>query len=233
MWRQRHRRVRRRNDRGAVAVEFALLVPILVVILFAIIAVGIALFQWSTTDAAVRSALRRRSLPARGHRAPDPSSPGDASRQRNPVGPGTPTADRDCSVTPEAGHGRLEQLVPVHIPLVPTTFTMTVRGRSDAVRVRLRDTPATAVIAASRSSSRWGCSLAVDGGIPAKYRGIGRRTMPRPGGGVPRATGEGRWRRDRRDDIAARTCPTPRRRRPQPRIVAGAVKSPSTGGSRH
>jgi Flp pilus assembly protein TadG len=35
--------VSRRDDRGAVAVEFALLVPILVVILFAIIAVGIAL----------------------------------------------------------------------------------------------------------------------------------------------------------------------------------------------
>jgi len=48
----------------------------------------------------------------------------------NPVGPGTPIADRDCSVTPgEPVTVSWEQTVPVHIPLVPDlTFTMTVAG---------------------------------------------------------------------------------------------------------
>jgi hypothetical protein len=48
----------------------------------------------------------------------------------NPVGPGTPAADRDCSITPgEPVTVSWEQAVPVHIPLVPDlTFTMTVAG---------------------------------------------------------------------------------------------------------
>src|SRR4029450_9913364 len=56
--RQGYRSVSRRDDRGAVAVEFALLVPILVVILFAIIAVGIALFQVVNYTSAAREGAR-------------------------------------------------------------------------------------------------------------------------------------------------------------------------------
>ena len=134
MWRRRDRSVRRRSDRGAVAVEFALLVPLLVVILFAIIAVGIALFRVVNYTSAAREGARYAAV----HCRPEATvctqdligARVTQAANGNPVGPGTPTADRDCSVTPgEPVTVSWEQMVPVHIPLVPDlTFTMTVAG---------------------------------------------------------------------------------------------------------
>jgi Flp pilus assembly protein TadG len=134
VWRHGYRSVSRRDDRGAVAVEFALLVPILVVILFAIIAVGIALFRVVNYTSAAREGARYAAVHCRPEAAVCTSDLIAArvtqAANGSPLGPGTPTADRDCSVTPgEPVTVSWEQMVPVHIPLVPDlTFTMTVAG---------------------------------------------------------------------------------------------------------
>ena len=134
MWRHGYRSVSRRDDRGAVAVEFALLVPILVMILFGIIAVGIALFRVVNYTSAAREGARYAAVHCRPEAALCTSDLIVArvtqAANGSPLGPGTPTADRDCSVTPgEPVTVSWEQMVPVHIPLVPDlTFTMTVAG---------------------------------------------------------------------------------------------------------
>ena len=134
MWRHGYRSVSRRDDRGAVAVEFALLVPILVVILFAIIAVGIALFRVVNYTSAAREGARYAAVHCRPEAAMCTQdlilARVTQAANANPVGPGIPTADRDCSVTPgEPVTVSWEQIVPVHIPLLPDlTFTMTVAG---------------------------------------------------------------------------------------------------------
>lgn len=114
--------------------EFALLVPLLVVILFAIIAVGIALFRVVNYTSAAREGARFAAV----HCRPEATACTQdlivarvtQAANGNPVGPGIPIADRDCSVTPgEPVTVSWEQIVPVHIPLVPDlTFTMTVAG---------------------------------------------------------------------------------------------------------
>jgi Flp pilus assembly pilin Flp len=134
MWRHGYRSVSRRDDRGAVAVEFALLVPLLVVILFAIISVGIALFRVVNYTSAAREGARYAAV----HCRPEVTvctqdlilARVTQAANGNPVGPGIPAADRDCSLTPgEPVTVSWEQTVPVHIPLVPDlTFTMTVAG---------------------------------------------------------------------------------------------------------
>ena len=126
--------MRRGDDRGAVAVEFALLVPLLVVILFAIVSVGIALFRVVNYTSAAREGARYAAVHCRpGANACTPDlivTRVTQAANGSPVGPGTPTADQDCSVTPgEPVTVSWEQMVPVHIPLVPDlTFTMTVAG---------------------------------------------------------------------------------------------------------
>jgi Flp pilus assembly protein TadG len=126
--------MRWRNDRGAAAVEFALILPLLVVILFAIIAFGIAFMRTVNYVSAAREGARYAAV----HCRPESTSCTNTliqervteSANGNPIGPGSPTADRDCVVTP----GQLvtvswEQEVPVHIPLLPDlTFTMNVAG---------------------------------------------------------------------------------------------------------
>jgi hypothetical protein len=117
-----------------VAVEFALLVPLLVVILFAIISIGIALFRVINYTSAAREGARYAAV----HCRPEVTvctqdlivARVTQAANGNPVGPGAPTADRDCSLTPgEPVTVSWEQIVPVHIPLVPDlTFTMTVAG---------------------------------------------------------------------------------------------------------
>jgi TadE-like protein len=134
MLRRGYRRAKRGGDRGAVAVEFALLVPLLVVILFAIIAVGIALFRVVNYASAAREGARYAAVHCRPEAAVCTQDLIVArvtqAANANPVGPGTPIADRDCSLTPgEPVTVSWEQIVPVHIPLVPDlTFTMTVAG---------------------------------------------------------------------------------------------------------
>lgn len=52
-------RPRRRRDDGAAAVEFAILVPVLLMITFGIIAVGLILWSLITANQAAREATRR------------------------------------------------------------------------------------------------------------------------------------------------------------------------------
>jgi Flp pilus assembly protein TadG len=54
----------RRDDRGAAAVEFALVVPILLAILFAIIDLGFAINRYTMLNNATREGVREASLSA-------------------------------------------------------------------------------------------------------------------------------------------------------------------------
>lgn len=126
--------MRSQDERGAVAVEFALLLPLLVVILFAIFAIGIALVRTVSYVSAAREGARYAAV----HCRPEATvcTP-DLIQVRvtqaangNPIGPGTPSADSDCAVTPGLPVTvSWDQVVPVRIPLLPDlTFTMTVAG---------------------------------------------------------------------------------------------------------
>ena len=57
-------RTRPRGDRGAAAVEFALVVPILLVVLFGIIDFGFAINRYSIVNNAAREGVREASLGA-------------------------------------------------------------------------------------------------------------------------------------------------------------------------
>src|SRR5687767_15953931 len=101
MWRRG--RVRRwRSQRGAAAVGFALLLPLLVVILFGVFAVGVALVRGVNYVSAAREGARYAAV----HCRPDSSSCTPTliqtrvmqSANGNPIGPGTPAADIDCTV---------------------------------------------------------------------------------------------------------------------------------------
>jgi Flp pilus assembly protein TadG len=123
-----------RDEDGAVAVEFAILLPLLVVILFGIISVGIALFRVVNYTSAAREGARYAAVHCRPEATACTSDliGGRVTQAANgnPIGPGSPTADRDCSITPgEPVTVSWEQMVPVHIPLLPDlSFTMTVAG---------------------------------------------------------------------------------------------------------
>jgi len=122
------------NERGAVAVEFALLAPLLVVFLFAIIEFGIALTRSITYVSAAREGARYAAV----HCRPEATVCTDALITARvteaaigyPIGPGSPTADRDCTLEP----GRSvtvawQQLVPVDVPFLPDlSFTMDISG---------------------------------------------------------------------------------------------------------
>lgn len=54
--------LRRRDERGAAAVEFALVVPILLAILFAIIDLGFAINRYAMLNNATREGIRAASL---------------------------------------------------------------------------------------------------------------------------------------------------------------------------
>ena len=123
-----------RDEDGAVAVEFAILLPLLVVILFGIISVGIALFRVVNYTSAAREGARYSAVHCRPEATACTSDLIVArvtqTANGNPISPGSPTADRDCSITPgEPVTVSWEQMVPVHIPLLPDlSFTMTVAG---------------------------------------------------------------------------------------------------------
>lgn len=114
--------------------EFALLLPLLVVILFGVFAVGVALVRSVNYVSAAREGARYAAV----HCRPDSTSCTPTliqnrvtqSANGNPIGPGTPAADRDCAVTPgQPVTVSWDQLVPVQIPLLPDlTFTMNVAG---------------------------------------------------------------------------------------------------------
>ena len=121
-----------RSERGAAAVEFALLLPLLVVILFGIFAVGVALVRSVNYVSAAREGARYAAV----HCRPESTSCTPMliqdrvtqSANGNPIGPGTPAADIDCTVAPgQPVTVSWDQQVPVLIPLLPDlSFTMSV-----------------------------------------------------------------------------------------------------------
>jgi len=117
-----------------VAVEFALLAPILVVILFAIIAFGIALTRTVAYVSAAREGARYASVHCRPEATACTSDliVDRVTRAANgyPIGPGIPAADVDCSVAPgELVTVSWDQEVPVQIPLLPDlSWTSTIAG---------------------------------------------------------------------------------------------------------
>lgn len=124
-----------RNERGAAAVEFALLLPLLVVILFGIIALGIALMRAVNYVSAAREGARYAAVHCRPEATSCTGTTLIADRviqaaNENPIGPGSPTADIDCSISPgQPVTVSWDQQIPVEIPLLPDmTFTMNVAG---------------------------------------------------------------------------------------------------------
>ena len=114
--------------------EFALLAPLLVVILFAIIAFGIALTRTVAYVSAAREGARYAAIHCRPEAVACASDliVDRVTRSANgyPIGPGTPTADVDCSLAPgELVTVSWDQEVPVQIPLLPDlSWTSTIAG---------------------------------------------------------------------------------------------------------
>jgi Flp pilus assembly protein TadG len=123
-----------RSERGAAAVEFAIVLPILVVVLFAITSFGIALSRTHAYYSAAREASRYAAV----HCRPEAitcdngliASRVTATANGNPVGPGSPAASLNCT----ANAGQLvtvswSQAIPVQIPLLPDmSFTTNISG---------------------------------------------------------------------------------------------------------
>jgi Flp pilus assembly protein TadG len=90
------------GEKGAVAVEFAIVLPILVLILFGIIQFGIAFSQYEVYTGAAREGGRYAAVRC----VPDTNTGCTAALIQSkvtttavgyPIGPGTPSADMVCS----------------------------------------------------------------------------------------------------------------------------------------
>jgi Flp pilus assembly protein TadG len=111
-----------RREDGAVAVEFAILLPLLVVILFATIAFGVALSRLLSYISAAREGARYAAV----HCAPDAQQCTQtliedrvaASAAGNPIG-GPITVSTDCTRTPgEPVTVSWPQPIPIEVPLI-------------------------------------------------------------------------------------------------------------------
>jgi len=114
----------RQGERGAVAVEFAILLPVLIVILFGITAFGLAFSRFVTYLSASREGARYAAV----HCQPDALSCTNqmiADRVEQaaagyPIGPGIPQADIDCVQSPGLPVTvSWVQTIPIQIPLLP------------------------------------------------------------------------------------------------------------------
>lgn len=127
-------RARRAREDGAVATEFAILLPILCMIVFGIVFFGIAVARMVSYVSAAREGARYAAV----HCQPQATSCTDAlisQRVRdaaigNPIGPGSPTADRDCDAAPgQPVTVSWLQDVPIQVPFLPDlSFQATVAG---------------------------------------------------------------------------------------------------------
>jgi Flp pilus assembly pilin Flp len=126
--------MRLRQERGAAAAEFAILLPIFVVILFAVISFGLALTRLVTYVSAAREGARYAAV----HCEPEASECTLAMLQDRvtnaangfPVDTTNFTVSTDCTLTPgEPVQISWTQDVPLQIPLLPDmTFTKTIEG---------------------------------------------------------------------------------------------------------
>jgi len=107
-----------RNEQGAAAVEFALILSVLVVILFGITEFGRAFNELETLNSAAREGARVAAV--RGSQADVLQAVQDAA-VGTPIGPGTPTADKNCTdqtVGEEVSVSWMQD-VAIQIPLLP------------------------------------------------------------------------------------------------------------------
>jgi hypothetical protein len=122
------------SQRGAAAVEFVILLPILVVILFAITSFGLAFSRFVNYISAAREGARYAAV----HCSPEATQcTQDLIEERvtdaavgYPIGPGAPDADRDCTLDPGLPvMVSWEQEIPIHVPLLPDlSRTVTIEG---------------------------------------------------------------------------------------------------------
>ena len=109
---------RTRNEQGAAAVEFALILSVLVVILFGITEFGRAFNELETLNSAAREGARVAAV--RGSQADVLQAVQDAA-VGTPIGPGTPTADKTCTdqtVGQEVSVSWMQE-VAIQVPLLP------------------------------------------------------------------------------------------------------------------
>jgi TadE-like protein len=127
-------------ERGAVAVEFAILLPVLIVILFGITAFGLAFSRFETYISAAREGARYAAV----HCQPDASSCTSAlivNRVQQaavgyPIGPGSPTASIPGAASIDCGSYpgqpitvQWVQHIPIQIPLLPDlSKDVTIKG---------------------------------------------------------------------------------------------------------
>jgi Flp pilus assembly protein TadG len=124
------------EERGVAAVEFALLAPLLVVILFSITAFGIALSRFVAYTGAAREGARYAAV----HCQPDASECTTALIQARvsnaavgySIAPGPVTVDRNCDTAIPPGQVvkvSWLQTIPIEIPLLPDlSKTVTISG---------------------------------------------------------------------------------------------------------
>jgi Flp pilus assembly protein TadG len=125
---------RTRTEDGAVATEFAILLPILCMLVFGIVFFGIAVARMVSYVSAAREGARFAAV----HCAPQATSCSNAliaQRVRdaaagNPIGPGSPSANRDCAAAPgQPVTVSWTQDVPIEIPFLPDlSFQTTISG---------------------------------------------------------------------------------------------------------
>jgi Flp pilus assembly pilin Flp len=88
----------RRGERGATAVEFAVILPILVVLVFGIIAFGFGFARWVALTNGAREGARYMAV----NSAADPVGAELEARQRALQWAGLACANSGCSFTPDA-----------------------------------------------------------------------------------------------------------------------------------
>jgi Flp pilus assembly protein TadG len=132
------RRRRMRDEDGAVAVEFVLLLPVLIVILFGIISFGVAFWKMEIYVSAAREGARYAAVRC----APDSTtgctnaliaSKVATAAVGYPLTPGTPTEDVVCNNTTAAAGQSVTvswvQRITIRIPFLPDlSRNVTVRG---------------------------------------------------------------------------------------------------------
>jgi Flp pilus assembly protein TadG len=120
------RRISLHRQEGAAAVEFALIMVVLLTILFGIIEFGIAISKVEVYISAAREGARLAAVRCNSNPACSPGDPRIAARVTSaatgyPVGPGTPSADIECTndTLGDPVTVSWDQQITIDVPFVP------------------------------------------------------------------------------------------------------------------